>query len=78
MITKPFSNKPINSEIFLETNTQKQAPSHSLQKQKQKHKQTQNKSKGRNIGGEAMSVLQYEKGEENQTTSEVVGGGDKA
>ena len=56
-------------------NLEKQATPYSLQKKKP---QTQNKSKGRNIGGEAMSALQYEKGEENQTASEAVGRGDKA
>ena len=57
-------------------NLEKQATPHSLKNQI--HKQTQNKSKGRNIKGEAMSVLQYEKGEENRTTSEAIGEGDKA
>ena len=61
-------------------NLEKQATPHSFpkKKKKKKHKQTQNKSRGRNVKGEAMSVLQYEKGEENRTTSEAIGGGDKA
>ena len=59
-------------------NLEKQATPHSLQKKKKNKPYTQNKSKGRNIGGEAMSALQYEKGEENQTASEAVGRGDKA